>query len=222
MTIPVPNRMQSLPTLRGFVVPWFVAQVDGQYDFRVMDPEKLVRAVREKGCWLCGHPLGAFKVFVIGSMCAVNRTSSEPPCHRDCAEYAARVCPFLARPHDVRRDAGLPTDVALPAGQMLRRNPGVALLWTVRTYARWTPPGGGVLFDIGAPLECAWFAEGRTATRDEIVESMRTGLPALADAAMSDRHPELALHQLARSVARAYALVDTFHDRQLLQEAARA
>src|SRR5258708_1131539 len=107
--IEVPSRIAVLPKdQRGYHVPWFVAWIDGVPDFRVIGGGKLPHAVREKLCWVCGQPLGGFMAFMIGPMCAVNRISSEPPSHRECAVYSARVCPFLSNPEMKRRETNLP------------------------------------------------------------------------------------------------------------------
>ena len=38
--------------------------------------------------------MGVHKAFVIGPMCAVNRViAPEPPSHRDCGTFSARVLP---------------------------------------------------------------------------------------------------------------------------------
>lgn len=118
--------------------------------------------------------------FVVGSMCGLNRTSSEPPSHTDCARYAAQACPFLARPHMARREGGLDEiGTEKPAGEMITRNPGVTLLWTARGYSLFGDGRGGTLFRLGDPVGLEWWAEGRAATRAEVAESVRTGLPAL-------------------------------------------
>lgn len=106
----IPERLVDRPRARGFVVPWFVGQLDdGSYDFRTAEASKIAIAVRGKLCWMCGQPIGRFQVFIVGPMCAINRTSAEPPSHRDCAEYAAAVCPFLVQREGKRRTVG--TDV---------------------------------------------------------------------------------------------------------------
>src|SRR6267154_1896953 len=100
-----PKRSAELPRdERGYPVPWFVEWIDGKPDFRVMDSDKLVEAIKYKRCWVCGGPLGHYKVFTIGPMCMVNRTSAEPPSHRDCAEFSVRNCPFLTTPDMHRRE----------------------------------------------------------------------------------------------------------------------
>jgi len=178
--IPLPARMQHLPiSATGYPVPWFVAWLNGEPDFRIADAPKVARAVRAKLCWLCGQTLGRHLAFVIGPMCAVNRVSSEPPCHRDCAEYAIKACPFLVRPRMRRNDKDRPAERFEPGGIMIRRNPGVTLVWITKSYQLFKPPNGGVLFEIGAPETLHFYSEGRRATREEIMASIDSGLPAL-------------------------------------------
>jgi hypothetical protein len=62
--------------------------------------------------------------FVGGSRCFLHQHGAflDPPLHLDCAEYALRVCPFLAARSYSKRidDAKLPAD-GLPAGMALTR-----------------------------------------------------------------------------------------------------
>lgn len=160
----------------GYPVPWFVAWIDGKPDFRVIAPGKILQAVKYSRCWLCGGLLMGTPAFVIGPMCAVNRVSAEPPSHPSCATYAARVCPFLTNPKKERRDTGKPEDAAEPAGVMLTRNPGVALVWCAPAWTTFDAPGGA-LFHVGEPSRVEWWAEGREATRDEVVASIESGYP---------------------------------------------
>jgi hypothetical protein len=202
--LPPPLLMQFLPKdHRGYVVPFFVAWIEGKPDFRVIDPVKMRRCVHEKLCWLCGGPTGRTVAYVIGPMCAINRTSSEPPSHVECAEYAAQVCPFLTMPKAHRREANLPSDRLEMPGVGLKRNPGVTLVWVTRDRMRpFNVPRGpngeraGTLFDVGTPIKALWFAEGRQATRAEVLESIESGLPLLLEVAKTDR--EGALPELER------------------------
>lgn len=94
----LPPRIAKLPTdERGYPVPYFVEWIDGKPDFRVMSSKNLARAVKYRRCWICGEELGRFLCFTIGPMCGVNRISSEPPSHYDCARFAVSACPFLTR-----------------------------------------------------------------------------------------------------------------------------
>jgi hypothetical protein len=168
-----------------------------------MDSRKLRDAIRFETCWICGEHRGRNAAFVIGPMCAVNRVSAEPPSHLDCAVYSARRCPFLANPNMQRRDRGKPEHVN-PAGVMITRNPGVALVWVTRNHSVFKAPGG-VLFDVGDPIDTQWFAHGRPATRDEVQASIDSGLPALREAAAADG--AVALRQLDAQLATALTLL---------------
>lgn len=201
----MPGGIQRLPlSNKGYPVPWFVdrkaARRDGDYDFRFMDGQRLKLAIREKRCWVCGDPIRtAESVFVAGPMCGINRTSAEPPCHAACAQWSVRACPFLAVPKRIRDEADLPAHRS-QAGVGIKRNPGVAMLWTTTKYETWKPPGGGVLFDIGEPVRVEWFAHGRAASREEVEASVETGLPILLKDAASEG--ALACFELGRMTER--------------------
>lgn len=190
---------------RGYPVPWFTSWVDGEPDFRYVDPGRAEEAVRRDCCWVCGRkhrPTGC--AFVIGPMCAVNRTSAEPPSHVECAIYSARACPFLARPQMERPSSKCPAKggtIAAP-GIMLERNPGVTLVWVTKRpgYSPHTR-----LFDIGPPERVIFYARSRKATRAEILHSIETGLPALQ--ALADQDGPEAVAQLARQVDEAMTLL---------------
>lgn len=183
---PMPGRIAKLPhDSRGFPVPWFVAWENGVPDFRVIGSGKIASAHNRKLCWVCGERLGKFLCFPIGPMCSINRTIAEPPSHYECAAWSARACPFLSRPRMRRNEKGLPEDAMLPAGDMIRRNPGVICLWVTRSYRPFRVDNG-VLFRIGPPERVEWVAEGRQATRDEVEQSVVTGIPLLLEPAAAE------------------------------------
>lgn len=202
---PLPARMARLPRDRhGRPVPWFVAWVDGVPDFRVIGAGKLADAHRFGLCWVCGLPTGAYKAAVIGPMCAVNRVSSEPPSHRACAVWSARNWPlhgvtFDAPPHH-RPTRGRHR----PGGHRVEAQPGVALVFVTRRVTR-VPAPGGHLFNLGDPVEVLWFAQGRPATRSEVLASIDSGLPTLQ--AMADEDGPRAVAALARMTTVALRLV---------------
>jgi hypothetical protein len=181
---PIPPRMRKLQIEeRGYPVPWFVQWIDGRPDFRVMDHEKWLRAVQFGNCWLCGEQLGKLRTFVIGPMCAITRTTSEPGNHQDCAEFAALACPFMTLPKAQYRKVDF--DHVPAAGMPLARNPGCACLWTTLEWSTFKAYGGnpGTLIHLGEPRSVRWFAEGRSATREEIMTSVEGGYPLLEEAA---------------------------------------
>lgn len=190
----MPPRIARLPVDdRGYPVPRFVTWIDGKPDFRLADTAWVRRAIVERRCFLCGEPLGRFLAFVIGPMCAVNRISSEPPCHKECAEYAVRACPFLCFPQRGRNPHDLPENKVKPAGHMIMRNPGVALVWVTKRYEVVHSPidrRRGCLLQIGDPISKSWWAHGRPATLDEVMHAVETGLPALRQIAKDNDGPE--------------------------------
>lgn len=192
---PVPKHMRKLPVNEaGYPVPWFVSWIDGKPEFRCVTAERIKEALSRKVCWICGNLLTADLAFVLGPMCAINRTNSEPPNHVSCAIFAATACPFLTRPQTERRDEGLPAETSDPPGIALARNPGACAVWITRTFSLFDA-GNGTLFKLGDPQRILWFAEGRQATRAEVLESIRTGLPLLqrvADEQGLDARRELA------------------------------
>lgn len=160
---------------RGYPIPWFTPIIDGVPDFTFV-PEGLAEvAVRRQCCWVCGGPLRIPSAFVVGPMCTVNRVSAEPPSHVECAIYAAKACPFLARPQKVR--APRREDATCP-GVMIERNPGVACVWITRrpVYVQATR-----LFSLGEPERVRWYCHSRKATRDEVMASIDSGLPSLRE-----------------------------------------
>jgi hypothetical protein len=202
---PLTPRLQRLPVdSRGYPVPWFVQWVDEHQvavepdtpnavpEFRLMDRAKWYRAVNEGLCWVCGEVLGAYKTFVIGPMCGINRTTSEPACHLDCAEWSARNCPFLTRPHmDRRNNDGLQERTRHNvAGELIDRNPGVTLLWTTKRFMVWRDDKGAPLIAVGDPTNIRWYAEGRPATRAEVEASVSSGLPLLERMALDEDQAE--------------------------------
>lgn len=182
---PVPERMESLPRQNGYVVPWFVAKVGDTYDFRVVDASKFRPALDKKCCWICGKKLGVYLAFPIGPMCAINKTISEPPSHRECAEYAVRVCPFLAQRQDDRRLSNLPEGVRESAGLPIKRQPGAVAIWITNRFKK-SIYGGQYLFELGDPVEVLWFCHGRKATREEVLKSIESGYPLLLELAQQD------------------------------------
>ena len=187
----MPGRIRLLPRSKaGYPVPDFVAWIDGTPDFRIIRPGAIEMDLRHGLCWVCGTPFlrQEDRAFTIGPMCAVNRVSAEPPSHRDCAVFSARFCPFLSTPQMTRRDRHKPAEAVNPAGIMITRNPGVALVWVTgyRSWHNFRDREGGTLFDIGDPKQTLWFARGRAATRAEVLASIDSGLPILAEMAEQD------------------------------------
>jgi hypothetical protein len=198
---PLTQRIAKLPVdERGYPVPFFVQWLDennesspagvGRPEFRMMDPLKWSLCYKQKLCWVCGEPLGVHMAFVLGPMCCVNRVTSEPPSHGECAHWSVKGCPFLSRPKMVRREDELTEENKCNvAGVSIERNPGVMAIWTTRTYKAFRVPAmhnpvgpsgnAGVLINVGEPENVEWWTEGRLATRAEVLAAIDAGCPAL-------------------------------------------
>lgn len=216
--IPVPKRIAKLPIdKRGYPIPYFVGYDDrGEPDFRMMDAEKLYRAVKQRLCWVCGEPLGRYLAFTIGPMCALNRTSGEPPGHRECSEFSAQACPFLSNPDQKRNPRTVHGEHAPPGGEMITRNPGIAMTWVCESYEVWQTKTGPI-FKIGDPTEVLFFREGRKAFQDEVFESIESGFPLLME--MAQEEGAKAVEALWEAKAKAITIVQTYVKANVLSEA---
>lgn len=199
-----PAVIKALPRdSRGYPIPWFVSYVDGQPEFRVADSDKLIAAIKNKLCWVCGTPLAPKQhVFVVGPLSTISRVSAEPPCHADCAVTAVKVCPFLTHPKATRREANMPETTS--AGISVDRNPGVTCLWYCKGYT-YTVNNGGVLFELPNPAYVRWWAEGRKATSEEVHAAFYNGVPIFEKLAREES-PE-AMRKLAAAVVAAKKLL---------------
>ncbi|MBX9587865.1 MAG: hypothetical protein K2X43_01080 [Hyphomonadaceae bacterium] len=184
--------------MRGFPIPWFVwVKPDGTPDFRVIREHGIAIAYKKQLCWVCGEKLGRYHAFVVGPMCGVNRVTSEPSCHRECGEYAAIACPFLTKPLAIRNERGLP-ESAGAAGQMIKRNPGAVLLWVQKEPPKPFRVDNGHLFRLSDPVELRCFSRSKPANIEDVLYSVRTGMPLLAAMAKKDGpQAERALRQQA-------------------------
>jgi hypothetical protein len=213
----LPPRIARLPIddRLGYPVPWFVDWRENaaglkEPDFRIVDRRKFVQAINEHRCFTCGDKLGHWLAFPLGVMCAITRTISEPPSHRECAEWSIQNCPFLSNPAMVRRTDNIPADAEEAAGAGLKRNPGVMALWMTRTFetfrvAKTSPIGNeGTLITVGEPADVTWWCEGRLATRAEVQAAVESGLPNLL--AMAKAEGGFAVEALGKQVKRAEAL----------------
>jgi hypothetical protein len=204
--LPIPDRMAGFPLSdEGYPIPYFVPFIGGRPEFRAMDPEKFAHAVRNRRCWLCGSPLGKHLTFPIGPMCAISRTTAEPPSHLECCEYAVRACPFLSQPRMRRNEQDLPENAGT-TGIAIKRNPGVTVLWTTKSYKLFSAAheggGKGYLFRIGDPEHVECYALGLKATEAQLARSIITGYPILqATAALDGPEAEEELeHYYARAL----------------------
>jgi hypothetical protein len=98
----IPPQILTLPRdKRGYPIPYIaILNADGQGtpDFRTIDEEHWNECAIERLCEVCGRKLGYWIVFIGGKIAVDNRRFLDPPMHRECAEYARAVCPYLVTP----------------------------------------------------------------------------------------------------------------------------
>jgi hypothetical protein len=171
---PLPARMQKLNVdKRGYPVPWFVQWINGEPNFQVVSPSAFRQAIRFGSCWICGERLGARKTFVMGPLNILNRVTSEPACHYDCARFAAQACPFLILPQAQYKEA---PEGATRLAEVTSRNPGCCALWTTKTFKMQPAGEGRKLIVVSDPVAVDWYAQGKPASRATVLQSLDDGL----------------------------------------------
>lgn len=100
--VAVPERMSHLPVQNGYPVPYIVHFDEGSERafFAINDYDKVVECIEDRKCSICGQEHDETVTFVGGWQSAWHENGAyiDPPVHRECAEYALQVCPFLAAP----------------------------------------------------------------------------------------------------------------------------
>jgi hypothetical protein len=177
----IPPRIELLhKDKRGYPVPYFVAWIEGEPKFQIVDGDKMKDCMRNGRCWICGQRMGAYKSFVIGPMCVINRLSAEPPSHLDCSRFAALNCPFLA--HPMAKRVKVEGEFSKPGGVMIERNPGVTAVWTTKGFTI-EKDMGKPLWRIGSAERVEFYANGRKARQSEVDASVQSGIPLLRSVA---------------------------------------
>lgn len=98
--VPIPRRLSRRPKdARGYPIGCLVLITpDGKPDFRATDVRQWLAIVRNRCCALCGEPLESNIAFIGGPRSHESRTFTDPGMHLECAQYAMKVCPYLAMP----------------------------------------------------------------------------------------------------------------------------
>jgi len=101
--IPIPQRMAHLKRdPRGYPIPAMVLIDDGgRPHFQINDERIRQRLIAQDRCVICGGRLFRGRWFIGGALSAFSERGLyiDPPTHAECAEFALKVCPYLAAPH---------------------------------------------------------------------------------------------------------------------------
>jgi hypothetical protein len=97
---PIPAFLSHLPKWGEYPVPFVQMWLDGKPDFRIVDPNRIERCVKERLCAICGHKLCESVYFIGGPAAKENHLFGDPGMHEKCAAFAARTCPFVSGRQD--------------------------------------------------------------------------------------------------------------------------
>ncbi len=92
----IPAFLAHLKIYNGFPVPFIQLWAASKPDFRAVNTEHCARCLRDKLCAICGRRLGEYCYFIGGPLSKKNRLFVDPAMHKQCAEFASSVCPFVS------------------------------------------------------------------------------------------------------------------------------
>lgn len=93
----IPQWLERLPTSGGLVVPWITpSTADGRHLFGALHPARLLRALRQRLCGVCGRALEHPMVLLMRESDLALHGTVEPAVHPPCAAYSSHACPMLA------------------------------------------------------------------------------------------------------------------------------
>jgi hypothetical protein len=176
----MPERLSARPRdKRGLPIPFSVKMIDGLPDFRVSDARRWRLCVDHRQCALCGRGVSHSLWFVGGPSCERHRLFQDPGMHRTCAEFALRICPFLAmsKAHysDLERRPP-PPGTAMIAGTEDMARPDRFMLGAARNCH--IVAVEGVPFIQATPwIALRWWKDGAVLSDPAIEQFRRAGLP---------------------------------------------
>lgn len=93
--VETPIFLAHLPVFAGMPVAYIVHWENGKPDFRIVDRQKQIECYEKKLCAICGRRMFEFW-FIGGSQSMDSGQFTDGPMHLPCAQFSAKVCPFLA------------------------------------------------------------------------------------------------------------------------------
>jgi hypothetical protein len=143
----LPDRLKDRPwdERRKVPVPHFNVMADGSVNYTGINAATVIECGMNMLCGICGKDLDYWIAFIGGPVSLANRTYSDPPMHRECAEAAMRYCPHIrVRNHRRTPDERQPEDSwASPLAVM--EKPAEWIIALTRHY-KMIPHDPGVLF----------------------------------------------------------------------------
>lgn len=101
--VTLPKKMRALgKDRRGYPIPYILLRdTDGRPHYTVNDTHRVMKALQEKRCGICGTRLDKPMWFVGGPLSALHMDGAyiDSALHHECMTYALQVCPYLAAPN---------------------------------------------------------------------------------------------------------------------------
>ena len=167
---PIPAALAGLPRdSRGYPIPHGVWRdpETGEHDFRILDQQLRLQALKEKRCGVSGELLREGEYWFIGGPANFEaRLFVDGPMLFEVAEFSLMTCPHLALSASQYRRTGL-EEKFRPAGTTLEKSP-VLMLGMAQHY-RLEEIKDFVYVRAGPWRAVSWWQEGRRLSKAEAV-----------------------------------------------------
>lgn len=172
--VPIPPRLASRPRdARGYPIPALVlVDSEGKPDFKTTDLEKWSRAYHSRTCSLCGQTMGRHLAFIGGPNSYKYRYFTDLPMHRDCAEYAIKVCPYIAVPNfKYAENIRAPDGYTLSVSNQVSPDRPDRFVLAITTSCKAERLDGDTLAVKAAPWESVtWWRDGVQLSEADVVQ----------------------------------------------------
>ncbi|QKW22316.1 hypothetical protein HUT16_27445 [Kitasatospora sp. NA04385] len=146
---------------RGLPIPAVNVHPGGEVDFVTINGPAALQLAGTGRCSLCGQRMTGTATFLGGPKCAEFGFYSDPPMHEECAEWALKLCPHIARPHARRASERRVAHDAVRAVGFSEEKPSEWVLVVSDSYGSMLVPaeGGGVvpIFTVGEVIRTRRF-----------------------------------------------------------------
>lgn len=99
-SVHLPEKMKDIELdPRGYAIPFIVLRdKNDKAHFALNDDRMTEKCIREDRCSICGHEMHEDKWMIGGPMSTFHPQGCfvDIPVHKECGEYALKVCPYLA------------------------------------------------------------------------------------------------------------------------------
>jgi hypothetical protein len=174
----IPDILQGLPRdTRGYPIPagvWCDPKT-GEYDFRILDQQVRLKALKEKKCTISGELLLPGEYWFIGGPASFSgRLFVDGPMRYEAAEFSMKTCPYLALAQSRHREAGM-EDRFRPAGTSMEKS-ALLMLGMSKSY-RLEKLEDFVYVRAGPWRAVSWWRDGLRLSKPRALELLAETAP---------------------------------------------